>query len=130
MVLGDTNSGLDAILAERMGIPVIHMESGNRCFDLEVPVEKTDVLLMRFLVSIYPVILQSKENLGKEGVPKNRIILSGNPIYEVLEHYKGKIDQSDITTKVELKKNEYFLLTIHQAENADHKDRRLEIIKI
>jgi UDP-N-acetylglucosamine 2-epimerase (non-hydrolysing) len=76
LVLGDTNSGLDAILPEKMGIPVIHMEAGNRCFDLEVHEEKNDVLLMRFLVSIYPVLLQSKENLGKEGIPKILIILS------------------------------------------------------
>lgn len=129
LILGDTNSGLSAILAERMGIPVIHMEAGNRCFDLEVPEEKNRRIIDAISSFNLPYTPQSKENLEKEGVPKNRIILSGNPIYEVLEHYKDKIEQSDITTKLELKKNDYFLVTIHRAENVDHKDRLLEIIK-
>lgn len=92
MVLGDTNSGLSAILAERMGIPVIHMEAGNRCFDLEVPEEKNRRVIDTVSSFNLPYTPQSKENLGKEGVPKNWIILSGNPIYEVLEHYKDKIN--------------------------------------
>ena len=129
LVLGDTNSGLSAILAERMGIPVIHMEAGNRCFDLEVPEEKNRRVIDAISSFNLPYTPQSKDNLVKEGVPKNRIILSGNPIYEVLEHYKNNIDQSEIMTKLELKKNDYFLVTVHRAENVDHEDRLLEIMK-
>ncbi len=129
LVLGDTNSGLSAILAERMGIPVIHMEAGNRCFDLEVPEEKNRRIIDAISSFNLPYTPQSKENLVKEGIPRNRIIVSGNPIYEVLEHYKGKIEQSDILSKLKLKKNDYFLVTTHRAENVDHEIRLLEIIK-
>jgi UDP-N-acetylglucosamine 2-epimerase (non-hydrolysing) len=129
LVLGDTNSGLSAILAERMGIPVIHMEAGNRCFDLEVPEEKNRRVIDAISSFNLPYTPQSKENLVKEGIPSNRIILSGNPIYEVLENYKYEIEQSDILTRLSLSKDNYFLVTTHRAENVDHEDRLLEIIK-
>lgn len=129
LVLGDTNSGLSAILAERMGIPVIHMEAGNRCFDLEVPEEKNRRIIDAISSFNLPYTPQSKENLILEGIPRNRIIVSGNPIYEVLEHYKSEIEQSDILEKLTLKKDGYFLVTAHRAENVDHEDRLLEIMK-
>jgi UDP-N-acetylglucosamine 2-epimerase (non-hydrolysing) len=129
LVLGDTNSGLSAILAERMGIPVIHMEAGNRCFDLEVPEEKNRRVIDAISSFNLPYTPQSKENLVNEGVPRNRIIISGNPIYEVLENFKCKIDQSDILNKLTLVKDDYFLVTTHRAENVDHEDRLLEIMR-
>ncbi|WP_129729029.1 non-hydrolyzing UDP-N-acetylglucosamine 2-epimerase [Ectobacillus funiculus] len=129
LVLGDTNSGLSAILAERMGIPVIHMEAGNRCFDLEVPEEKNRRIIDAISSFNLPYTPQSKENLIHEGIPRNRIIVSGNPIYEVLEHYKSEIEQSDILGKLTLEKGDYFLVTAHRAENVDHEDRLLEIVK-
>jgi len=129
LVLGDTNSGLSAILAERMGIPVIHMEAGNRCFDLEVPEEKNRRVIDAISSINLPYTPQSKENLLKEGIPSNRIIVSGNPIYEVLEHYKSEIEQSDVLNKLLVEKEGYFLVTAHRAENVDHEDRLLEIIQ-
>jgi UDP-N-acetylglucosamine 2-epimerase (non-hydrolysing) len=129
LVLGDTNSGLSAILAERMGIPVIHMEAGNRCFDLEVPEEKNRRIIDAISSFNLPYTPQSKENLIHEGIPRNRIIVSGNPIYEVLEHYKSEIEQSDILGKLTLEKGDYFLVTAHRAENVDHEERLLEIVK-
>lgn len=129
LVLGDTNSGLSAILAERMGIPVIHMEAGNRCFDLEVPEEKNRIIIDAISSFNLPYTPQSKENLIHEGIPRNRIILSGNPIYEILEHYNSEIEQSDILEKLTLKKEDYFLVTAHRAENVDHENRLLEILK-
>jgi UDP-N-acetylglucosamine 2-epimerase (non-hydrolysing) len=129
LVLGDTNSGLSAILAERMGIPVIHMEAGNRCFDLEVPEEKNRRIIDAISSFNLPYTPQSKENLIHEGIPRNRIIVSGNPIYEVLEHYKNEIEQSNILRKLTLEKGDYFLVTAHRAENVDHEDRLLEIVK-
>jgi UDP-N-acetylglucosamine 2-epimerase (non-hydrolysing) len=129
LVLGDTNSGLSAVLAERMGIPVIHMEAGNRCFDLEVPEEKNRRVIDAISSFNLPYTPQSKENLIKEGFPRNRIFVSGNPIYEVLEHYKSEIEQSDILQKLKLEKEDYFLVTAHRAENVDHEDRLLEIMK-
>lgn len=129
LVLGDTNSGLSAVLAERMGIPVVHMEAGNRCFDLEVPEEKNRRVIDAISSINLPYTAKSKENLIREGVPSNRIFISGNPIYEVLEHYKNEINRSDILRKLKLNEQDYFLLTTHRAENVDHKDRLLEIIK-
>lgn len=129
LVLGDTNSGLSAILAERMGIPVIHMEAGNRCFDLEVPEEKNRRVIDAISSFNLPYTPQSKENLVKEGIPRNRILLTGNPIYEVLENYKNQIEQSDILSKLSLKKDNYFLVTTHRAENVDHEDRLQEIMQ-
>ncbi|MFJ5760223.1 non-hydrolyzing UDP-N-acetylglucosamine 2-epimerase [Neobacillus sp. NPDC093182] len=129
LILGDTNSGLSAILAERMGIPVTHMEAGNRCFDLEVPEEKNRRVIDAVSSLNLPYTPQSKENLLKEGIPSNRVIVSGNPIYEVLENYKNKIQQSDILSRLSLEKDNYFLVTTHRAENVDHQDRLLEIMK-
>ncbi|MFE4143739.1 non-hydrolyzing UDP-N-acetylglucosamine 2-epimerase [Peribacillus sp. YIM B13472] len=129
LVLGDTNSGLSSILAERMGIPVIHMEAGNRCFDLEVPEEKNRRIIDAVSSFNLPYTPQSKENLLKEGIPSNKIYLSGNPIYEVLNHYDNEIEQSLILDKRNLDKEDYFLVTIHRAENVDHEDRLLEIMK-
>ncbi|MED3789437.1 UDP-N-acetylglucosamine 2-epimerase (non-hydrolyzing) [Peribacillus frigoritolerans] len=129
LVLGDTNSGLSSILAERMGIPVIHMEAGNRCFDLEVPEEKNRRIIDAVSSFNLPYTPQSKENLLNEGIPSKRIYLSGNPIYEVLNHYNNEIEQSVILDKLNLDKEDYFLVTIHRAENVDHEDRLLEIMK-
>ena len=123
LVLGDTNSGLSAILAERMGIPVIHMEAGNRCFDLEVPEEKNRRVIDAISSFNLPYTPQSKENLINEGFPKIRIILSGNPIYEVLNDYKTEIENSEILTNLKLSKEEYFLVTAHRAENVDNEER-------
>lgn len=128
LVLGDTNSGLSAILAERMGIPVIHMEAGNRCFDLEVPEEKNRRIIDTVSSFNLPYTPQSKENLMNEGIARNRIFLSGNPINEVLNHYKSEINQSDILKKLALKKADYFLVTAHRAENVDHERRLVEIM--
>ncbi|MEV5116544.1 non-hydrolyzing UDP-N-acetylglucosamine 2-epimerase [Peribacillus frigoritolerans] len=129
LVLGDTNSGLSSILAERMGIPVIHMEAGNRCFDLEVPEEKNRRIIDAVSSFNLPYTPQSKENLLNEGIPSKRIYLSGNPIYEVLNHYNKEIEQSVILEKLNLDKEDYFLVTAHRAENVDHEDRLLEIMK-
>lgn len=129
LILGDTNSGLSAILAERMGIPVLHMEAGNRCFDLEVPEEKNRRIIDAISSFNLPYTPQSKENLIKEGIPSNRIIISGNPINEVLKHYKSSIENSNILNDLSLEKSNYFLVTAHRAENVDHEDRLLEIMK-
>jgi UDP-N-acetylglucosamine 2-epimerase (non-hydrolysing) len=128
LVLGDTNSGLSSVLAERMGIPVIHMEAGNRCFDLEVPEEKNRKIIDAVSSLNLPYTPQSKENLLKEGIPSKRIYLSGNPIFEVLNHYNNEIEQSGILDKMNLKKEDYFLVTAHRAENVDYEDRLMEIM--
>lgn len=123
LILGDTNSALSAIIAERMLIPVFHMEAGNRCFDLKVPEEKNRILVDSISTIAIPYTPNSRENLLNMGLPKNRIFISGNPIYEVLTTYMHKIEKSDILNELNLNKNEYFLVTAHRAENVDNEER-------
>lgn len=122
LVLGDTNSGLSAILAERMGIPVFHMEAGNRCFDNTVPEEVNRKLIDAISTYNLPYTPNSKENLLREGISNERIYVTGNPIYEVLNYYSEHIRQSDILTQLNLKKKEYMLVTIHRTENVDNQN--------
>ena len=123
LILGDTNSGLSAIVAERLMIPVYHMEAGNRCYDLKVPEEKNRKIIDSISSFAIPYTTNSRENLLKEGIEKSRIYTSGNPIYEVLMEHKDKIDGSSILHKLNLKPQEYFLMTAHRAENVDVKER-------
>lgn len=120
LLLGDTNSALCAVLAERMGIPVIHMEAGNRCFDLDVPEEKNRRVIDAISTINMPYTEQSKKHLVSEGVPSRRIVLTGNPIYEVMQHYSDQVNASKILKKLKLKSGQYFLVTAHRAENVDH----------
>ncbi|GIP24115.1 MULTISPECIES: non-hydrolyzing UDP-N-acetylglucosamine 2-epimerase [Paenibacillus] len=129
LLLGDTNSALCAILAERMGIPVVHMEAGNRCFDLDVPEEKNRKVIDAISSINMPYTEQSKRHLVQEGVPSNRIVLTGNPIYEVMKHYEEQILSSDILKKLDLEPESYFLVTTHRAENVDRPEHLLEIMK-
>lgn len=129
LLLGDTNSALCAILAERMGIPVVHMEAGNRCFDLEVPEEKNRKVIDAISTINMPYTEQSKQHLLREGVPGPRIVLTGNPIYEVMKSVRPKIEASDILQRLGLTPGNYFLVTTHRAENVDRPEHLLEIMK-
>lgn len=129
LLLGDTNSALCAILAERMGIPVVHMEAGNRCYDLAVPEEKNRKVIDAVSTINMPYTPQSKRHLIAEGIPGARIVLTGNPIYEVMTHYASKIDASDILERLNLAPGGYFLVTAHRAENVDHPESLLQIMQ-
>ncbi len=119
LILGDTNSGLSAILAERLRIPVIHMEAGNRCYDLSVP-EEINRKIIDAISSVNLVYTSySKTNLLREGVNPSKIIICGNPIFEVIKNYEQEINKSQIINSLNLIKKEYFLVTIHRAENVD-----------
>lgn len=128
LILGDTNSGLAGIIAERMGIPVYHMEAGNRCYDREVPEEINRNIIDHFSTYNFPYTPRSRENLIKEGLNRSRIITSGNPIYEVLTYYNFQIEDSNILDKLKLYGKEYFLTTFHRAECVDTKERLNKII--
>ncbi|MFC4596953.1 non-hydrolyzing UDP-N-acetylglucosamine 2-epimerase [Cohnella hongkongensis] len=119
LVLGDTNSALCALVAERMGIPVVHMEAGNRCFDLNVPEEKNRRVIDAVSTYNLPYTENSKNNLLREGFPVNRIFRSGNPIYEVLRRYEERIAASPVLERLGLAPGQYLLATIHRAENVD-----------
>jgi UDP-N-acetylglucosamine 2-epimerase (non-hydrolysing) len=129
LLLGDTNSALCAILAERMGVPVMHMEAGNRCFDLRVPEEKNRKVIDAVSTINMPYTPQSKQNLLREGVPSNRIVLTGNPIHEVLLAYAPRIDASDILERLRLTPKDYYLVTAHRAENVDVEEHLKQILQ-
>jgi len=128
LLLGDTNSALSAIVAERMGIPVVHMEAGNRCYDLAVPEEKNRRIIDAVATINMPYTRYSREHLLREGFPGPRIVMTGNPIYEVLTHYAADIEASDVLTRLGLAPGAYFLATAHRAENVDDPLRLKEIV--
>jgi len=117
LVLGDTNSCLCAIAAKKRKIPIFHMEAGNRCFDQRVP-EETNRRIVDHISDVnltYSDI--AREYLLREGLPADRIIKTGSPIYEVVDAYKGAIDGSDVLERLNLKKAEYFVVSAHREEN-------------
>lgn len=128
LILGDTNSGLAAIVAARMGIPVYHMEAGNRCYDDRVPEEINRRIIDHCSHVLMPYTHRSKENLLREGIARQRIFVIGNPIYEVLEAYKARIDGSDILDRLEVSPGKYFLATLHRAENVDDPGRLEQLL--
>ena len=123
LVLGDTNSGLCAVLAKRMGIAVYHMEAGNRCYDDRVPEEVNRRVIDHSSTVLMPYTQRSKENLLREGVPSERIYVTGNPIHEVLEHYALKIEAAPVFERLGVEPGRYFLATMHRAENVDVDER-------
>ncbi|MCD4751704.1 MAG: UDP-N-acetylglucosamine 2-epimerase (non-hydrolyzing) [Anaerolineaceae bacterium] len=125
LILGDTNSALSAITAKRMGIPVYHMEAGNRCYDDRVPEEVNRRIVDSCSDILMPYTERSRQNLQKEGFSSNRIFVTGNPILEVLNQGKKEIANSRILDELKLVKNGYFLVTLHRAENVDVRERLL-----
>ena len=123
LILGDTNSGLASIVAARMGIPVYHMEAGNRCYDDRVPEEINRRIIDHSSTILMPYTHRSKENLIREGIERDRIFVIGNPIYEVLDTCKEKIEASDVTVRMKVDEKSYFLTTMHRSENVDQKER-------
>lgn len=117
LVLGDTNSCLCAIPAKKRHIPIFHMEAGNRCFDQRVP-EETNRKIVDHVSDInltYSSI--AREYLLREGLPADRIIKTGSPMYEVLHHYLPEINNSDILSKLNLEENKFFVVSAHREEN-------------
>lgn len=119
LILGDTNSCLAAIPAKRRKVPIFHMEAGNRCFDQRVP-EETNRKIVDHTADInltYSSI--AREYLLREGLPPDRVIKTGSPMYEVLHHYAAGIDASDAVARLGLVENEYFVVSAHREENID-----------
>ncbi|MBL6964750.1 MAG: UDP-N-acetylglucosamine 2-epimerase (non-hydrolyzing) [Bacteroidetes bacterium] len=120
LVLGDTNSCLCAIPAKKRHIPIFHMEAGNRCFDQRVP-EETNRKIVDHISDInltYSSI--AREYLLREGLPADRIIKTGSPMFEVLHAYMDKIDASDVLSRLSLKKESYFVVSAHREENINN----------
>ncbi|RHK01843.1 UDP-N-acetylglucosamine 2-epimerase (non-hydrolyzing) [Enterococcus casseliflavus] len=128
LVLGDTNSCLCAIAAKRRHIPIFHMEAGNRCFDQRVP-EETNRKIVDHTADInltYSDI--AREYLLREGLPADRIIKTGSPMFEVLNSRKEDIENSSILDKLNLKQNEYFLVSAHREENISSKENFHDLV--
>ena len=119
LVLGDTNSCLSAIAAKRRKIPVFHMEAGNRCFDERVPEEINRKIVDHISDINMPYSDISREYLLREGIPPDRIIKTGSPMYEVLTHYRAKIDGSEVLGHLGLNRGQYFAVSAHREENVD-----------
>jgi len=117
LVLGDTNSCLCAIPAKKRHIPIFHMEAGNRCFDQRVP-EETNRKIVDHTSDInltYSSI--AREYLLREGLPADRIIKTGSPMYEVLHHYLDQIKASDVLKRLNLQQGKFFVVSAHREEN-------------
>jgi len=121
LVLGDTNSCLCAIPAKKRHIPIFHMEAGNRCFDQRVP-EETNRKIVDHISDVnltYSNI--AREYLLREGLPADRIIKTGSPMFEVLNHYMSFIEASDVLNRLSLEKHKYFVVSAHREENINNK---------
>lgn len=119
LVLGDTNSCLSVIPAKRRRIPIFHMEAGNRCFDARVP-EETNRRIVDHTADInltYSDI--AREYLLAEGLPPDRVIKTGSPMFEVLNHYLDRINESDVLDRLGLAEHDYFVVSAHREENID-----------
>jgi UDP-N-acetyl-L-fucosamine synthase len=128
LVLGDTNSCLCAIPAKKRQIPIFHMEAGNRCFDQRVP-EETNRKIVDHISDInltYSDI--AREYLLREGLSPDRVIKTGSPMYEVLHHYKAKIDASQILSKLGLEAGKYFVVSAHREENISNEKSFLALV--
>ena len=119
LILGDTNSCLAALAAKRLKIPVFHMEAGNRCFDERVPEEINRKIVDHISDINLPYSDISREYLLREGIAPDRIIKTGSPMFEVLTHYRQKIDRSDVLAQLGLTKDAYFMVSAHREENID-----------
>lgn len=130
LILGDTNSCLSAIPAKRRKIPIFHMEAGNRCFDQRVP-EETNRKIVDHISDInltYSDI--AREYLLREGLPPDRVIKTGSPMFEVLTHYENKIDSSDVLQRLELEQYDYFVVSAHREENIESDNNFNKLVTI
>lgn len=128
LVLGDTNSCLCAIAAKKRKIPIFHMEAGNRCFDQRVP-EETNRKLVDHIADInLPYSTIAREYLIKEGIPADRIIKTGSPMYEVIQSRRKQIEQSDILERLNLEKGEYYVVSFHREENINSEENFRDIV--
>jgi UDP-N-acetylglucosamine 2-epimerase (non-hydrolysing) len=119
LVLGDTNSCISAIPAKRRKVPIFHMEAGNRCFDQRVP-EETNRRIVDHTADInltYSTI--ARDYLLAEGLPADRVIKTGSPMFEVLSYYMPQIDGSDVLARLGLQKGQFFVVSAHREENVD-----------
>ncbi|MBJ8498901.1 non-hydrolyzing UDP-N-acetylglucosamine 2-epimerase [Acinetobacter oleivorans] len=130
LVLGDTNSCMAVLPAKRRKIPTFHMEAGNRCFDMRVP-EEINRRIVDHTADInltYSTI--ARDYLLAEGLPADLVIKTGSPMFEVLHHYKAKIEASDVLERLNLKEHEYFIVSAHREENINSDQNFLDLVEM
>lgn len=130
LVLGDTNSCLAVISAKRRKIPVFHMEAGNRCFDQRVPEEINRRIVDHSADVNLTYSSIAREYLLLEGLPPDLVIKTGSPMFEVLTHYRPKIDASDALARLSLQPERYFLVSAHREENVDPPDAFWRLVAV
>ncbi|MBZ0129627.1 MAG: UDP-N-acetylglucosamine 2-epimerase (non-hydrolyzing) [Rhodobacteraceae bacterium] len=129
VVLGDTNSAISAIMARRMKIPIYHMEAGNRSYDRNVP-EETNRKLVDHISDFNLVYTEhARRHLLSEGCHHRRIYLTGSPMREVLEHYRNRIEASDVLSRLGLSARGYFIASLHREENVDSAARLTGLVQ-
>ena len=129
LILGDTNSGLSAIIARRLGVPVYHMEAGNRCYDDRVPEEINRRVIDHCSSVLMPYTERSRANLIAEGIPGQQIFVTGNPIKDVMDAHSDRVAASQALAALGLAERRYFLATFHRAENVDHPARLGQLLE-
>ncbi len=130
LVLGDTNSCMAVIPAKRRKIPTFHMEAGNRCFDMRVP-EEINRRIVDHTADInltYSTI--ARDYLLAEGLPADQVIKTGSPMFEVLHHYKAKIESSNVLERLGLKEHQYFIVSAHREENINSDQNFLDLVEM
>ncbi|WP_110969250.1 non-hydrolyzing UDP-N-acetylglucosamine 2-epimerase [Pseudomonas huaxiensis] len=130
LVLGDTNSCMAVLPAKRRKIPTFHMEAGNRCFDMRVP-EEINRRIVDHTADInltYSTI--ARDYLLREGLPPDRVIKTGSPMFEVLNHYRDGIDASDVLSRLGLEKGRFFVVSAHREENIDSDTNFLKLVDV
>lgn len=130
LVLGDTNSCMAVLPAKRRKIPTFHMEAGNRCFDMRVP-EEINRRIVDHTADInltYSTI--ARDYLIAEGLPADLVIKTGSPMFEVLNHYKSKIEASDVLERLGLKEQQYFIVSAHREENINSDQNFLDLVEM
>lgn len=130
LVLGDTNSCLSVIPAKRRKIPIFHMEAGNRCFDMRVP-EETNRRIVDHTADVnltYSTI--ARDYLLREGLSPDLVIKTGSPMFEVLTHYRPRIDASDVLQRLELTEHNYFVVSAHREENIESQQSFTKLVAV
>ncbi len=130
LILGDTNSCLAAIAAKRRKVPIFHMEAGNRCFDFRVP-EETNRRIVDHIADVnltYSAI--AREYLLREGLPPDLVIKTGSPMFEVLTHYRDRIDASDVLARLGLVPGQFFVVSAHREENVDSPEMFAKLVAV
>lgn len=130
LVLGDTNSCLSVIPAKRRKIPIFHMEAGNRCFDMRVP-EETNRRIVDHTADVnltYSTI--ARDYLLREGLSPDLVIKTGSPMFEVLTHYRPRIDASDVLTRLGLQEQAYFVVSAHREENIESEQSFTKLVAV